>query len=330
MENICESAQTDDCAGNHPRSTPPADVSRNVRHVLEDSSGDGYRRPRRTGCLPKKSPKKPINRMCLGEESTDNPTQSGISTTGQRQMGPPRYTAMGYPTRDRVLMSSPLGQAVRTSKLGTCHCLPYYVHLVHTSIPGGSSSTTENILCGGDPPRGLSDETTSLGAMATAMERKANSSPSSSLVPGRLLLGENTSEGQQGCGPTGRTARIGLQAIQQHLPKALDFIVVYVFRWPCYQIQVDTPVDIWSNHARQVALSFPASALLAQVGRFVLPRRQNCLLRWVHSFFPGLRKCTPRQPREHVNQQAASCPRSAKAGHSGGLAVTGFWARNAP
>ena len=70
-----------------------ADVSRNVRHVLEDSSGDGYRRPR-TGALPqKKSPKKPINRMCLGEESTDE--QSGISTTGQRQMGPPTTPETG-------------------------------------------------------------------------------------------------------------------------------------------------------------------------------------------------------------------------------------------
>ena len=79
------------CPGNHPRSTPPeADVSHNVRHVLEDSSGDGYRRPGEWGLSPKKSPKKPINRMCLGEESTDDPTQSGNSTTGQRQMGPPR------------------------------------------------------------------------------------------------------------------------------------------------------------------------------------------------------------------------------------------------
>ena len=34
------------CPGNHPRSTPlEADVSHHVRHVLEDSSGDGYRRP---------------------------------------------------------------------------------------------------------------------------------------------------------------------------------------------------------------------------------------------------------------------------------------------
>ena len=144
--------------------------------------------------------------------------------------------------------------------------------------------------------------------MATAMERKPTPRPWTTSAR------RFTSEGQQGCGPTGRTARIGLQAIQQHLPKALDFIVLYVFRWPCYQIQADSPVDVWSNHACQVALS----------------QRQHCLIRWVHSFFPGLKKCTPRQPREHVNQQAASCPRSAKAGHPGGLAVTGFWARNAP
>ena len=61
--------------------------------------------------------------------------------------------------------------------------------------------------------------------------------------------------------------------------------------------------------------SFPASTLLAQVGRCVLARHQNCLLRWVGPTrsSPAYRKCTPRQPEEHVNQQAASCPRSAKA-----------------
>ena len=78
--NINESAQTDDLPRQPSKKySTEADVSHNVRHVLEDSSGDGYRRPR-TGALPqKKSPKKPINRMCLGEESTDEATQSGIS-----------------------------------------------------------------------------------------------------------------------------------------------------------------------------------------------------------------------------------------------------------
>ena len=32
----------------------------------------------------------------------------------------------------------------------------------------------------------------------------------------------------------------------------------------------------------------------------------------------------PSATKRHVNQQAASCPRSAKAGHPGGLAVTGL------
>ena len=40
-------------------------------------------------------------------------------------------------------------------------------------------------------------------------------------------------------------------------PKGLYFIVVSFFRWPCYQIQADTPVDVWSNHACQVALFSP-------------------------------------------------------------------------
>ena len=48
METRARAHKQTTCPGNHPRSTPPADVSRNVRHVLEDSSGDGYRR-RRTG-----------------------------------------------------------------------------------------------------------------------------------------------------------------------------------------------------------------------------------------------------------------------------------------
>ena len=39
------------------------------------------------GFSQKKSPKKPINRVCPREESTDE--QSETSTTGQRQMGPP-------------------------------------------------------------------------------------------------------------------------------------------------------------------------------------------------------------------------------------------------
>ena len=91
--------------------------------------------------------------------------------------------------------------------------------------------------------------------------------------------------------------------------------MVFLFRWPCYQIQVNTPVDVWSNHACQVALFFPsistacssrsvrscpASELLAQVGGSVNTRSS-----------PAYRKMHP--SATNVNQQAASCPRSAKA-----------------
>ena len=62
------------CAGSHPRSTPQKPMFR-TRFVTcsRTHQGDGYRRPGEWMFSPKKSPKKPINRMCLGEESTDDP-----------------------------------------------------------------------------------------------------------------------------------------------------------------------------------------------------------------------------------------------------------------
>ena len=50
-------------------------------------------------------------------------------------------------------------------------------------------------------------------------------------------------------------------------------------------------------------------------------------VKWVcpPSFFPGLRKCTPRQKKSgYVNQQAAPFQRPPKKACPGGLAVTGF------
>ena len=61
--------------------------------------------------------------------------------------------------------------------------------------------------------------------------------------------------------------------------------------------------------------SSPASELLPLVGRST-------------SFFPGLRKCTPRQKR-HVNQQAASFQRPPKRPAQVVL-LSLDWARNAP
>ena len=90
MENtVCESAQTDDCAGNHPRSTPQADVSRKRFVTCSRTRQRGWLQTtlKELGFSKKKSPKKSINRMCVcpREESTDDPTQSGISIiTGPR------------------------------------------------------------------------------------------------------------------------------------------------------------------------------------------------------------------------------------------------------
>ena len=102
-----------------------------------------------------------------------------------------------------------------------------------------------------------------------------------------------------------------LQPIQQHLPKGLDFIVVYVFRWPCYQIQADTPVDVWSNHACQVALFFPGVRTASSGGYATLlssPASGNA----------ALANQGTREPTGCVISNAT------KAGHPGGLAVTGL------
>ena len=88
--NKGESAQTDDLPRQPSKKySTEADVSHNVTcsRTHQGMDPDGLE----NGCSSqKKSPKKPINRMCLGEESTDDSTQSGNSTTGQRQRGPPR------------------------------------------------------------------------------------------------------------------------------------------------------------------------------------------------------------------------------------------------
>ena len=102
-----------------------------------------------------------------------------------------------------------------------------------------------------------------------------------------------------------------LQAIQQHLPKGLDFIVVYVFRWPCYQIQADRPVDVWSNHACQVALFFPGVRTASSGGYATLPSSPA-------SGNAPLGNQGTREPTGCVISKAT------KAGHPGGLAVTGL------
>ena len=233
METTARAHKQTTCPGNHPRSTPQKPMFR-TSVVTCSRTHQGMDPDGLLMFSPKKSPKKPINRMCLGEESTDDPhtvrQQHRRLHTVRQQHHRPKTEGASKVVRDgdsgNSLRQSVSAQSTWSGcevELGTCHCLPYYVHLVHTRVPWMViADDRESILCGGDPPRGLSDETTSLGTMATAMERKptpALSSPRPWTTSARRM----TSEGQQGCGPTGRTARIltTLQAIQQH-PKSID------------------------------------------------------------------------------------------------------------
>ena len=184
-------------------------------------------------------------------------------------------------------------------------------------------------------PRGLSDETTSLGSW----EQRWKGSQLQPFKPSHLddFCSANNClpEGQQGCGRTGRTARIlTLQAIQQHLKPITRDCISSSSAFSGGPVTRSKRTHQWMSGVTMLVRwlgSFPPSTLLAQVGRFVLARHQNCLLRWV-----GLPTLVLPRPQEmhpsatNVNPQAASCPRSASKVCLGGLAVTGFWARNAP
>ena len=74
--NNCESAQTDDLPRQPSKKySTEADVSHIVTcsRIHQGMDPDGLENG---GSRQKKSPKKPINRMCLGEESTDDPPHS--------------------------------------------------------------------------------------------------------------------------------------------------------------------------------------------------------------------------------------------------------------
>ena len=159
----CESAQTDDCTGNHPRSTSKpmfratfVTCSRTHQGMVTDGLEE-------LGFSSQKSPKKPINRVCLGEESTDEPTRPESSSTDR---GRRRWDLQRPPRQDGNVKSTWPGCEV---KLGTCQCLQY--HMFHTRVPGGSSPTTEILLWWYSTPRSVRRNHFSR-LMGTAMERK--------------------------------------------------------------------------------------------------------------------------------------------------------------
>ena len=134
------------CPGNHPRSTPQKPMFRTtfvtcsrthqgmdtdgLEHVL--SPKKSHQRSQSTGCvLVRKAPTTPHS-QATAPQAKD---RGGLQ-------GRPRWGFQRPPRQGVNVKSTWPGCEV---ELGTCHCLPYYVHLVHTSIPGGSSPTTENI-----------------------------------------------------------------------------------------------------------------------------------------------------------------------------------------
>ena len=113
----------------------------------------------RTGLLQINSPKKPINRVCPCEESTDEPTQVETSTTEQ---GTLRWDCTRHPRQDGNVKSTWPGCEVKP--VGDLSLLQYHSHNSHTHPRQDVVIADDRwFLCGGDPPRGLSDETTSLG-----------------------------------------------------------------------------------------------------------------------------------------------------------------------
>ena len=115
--------------------------------------------------------------------------------------GRPRWGFKRHPRQGVNVQSTWSGCEV---ELGTCHCLPYYVHLVHTRVPWKViADDRESILCGGAPPRGLSDETTSLGTMATAMESKSQLQPFNTSNLDDFCSANDFQQGSKGVVPQG-------------------------------------------------------------------------------------------------------------------------------
>ena len=130
-------------------------------------------------------------------------------------------------------MSSPLGQA--EVKLGTCHCLQYHSHMFHTRIPGLSSPTTDVSSVVVIHPRGLSDETTSLGQWVQRWKGSQLQAIKPSHLDDFCSANNCLQEGQPGCGRTGRTARRNAPSYptaSQTLLKGLYFIAFQVALLP--------------------------------------------------------------------------------------------------
>ena len=157
----------------------------------------------RTGCLPKKSHQRSQSTGCVPvRKAPTNPHSQASASRVQGRWGIRQLTEAGCqcPVHLARLRGKASWEPVTV--------LQYHAHLFHTRVPGLSSPTTEGILCGGDPPRGLSDETTSLGSWVQRWKGSQLQPFTSSQLDDFCSVNNCLPEGQQGCGRTGRTARI--------------------------------------------------------------------------------------------------------------------------
>ena len=166
METWARAHKQTTCPGNHPRSTPQKPMFRTTfvtcsrTHQGMDTDGleqvlspkKSHQRSQSTGCV-------------LVRKAQTTPHSQATAPQVKKADGASKVDRDGVSnTRQGVNVKSTWpGCEV---ELGTCHCLPYYV-LSHTRPMEGHRRRQRGILCGGDPPRGLSDETTSLGTIAT-------------------------------------------------------------------------------------------------------------------------------------------------------------------
>ena len=210
-------------------------------------------------------------------------------------------------------MPSPLGQAVRSSWGPVTVCPTTSIWFTHASPWRVIADDRESILCGGAPPRGLSDETTSLGSW---VQRWKGSQPQP-FKPSHLddFCSANNCL-------TRRAARVWSNRenckdferskLSNSISNPSQGIVFHRFSGgPVTRSKRTHP---WMSGVTMLVrwlCSSPASELFPLVGRstFVLPRPQE-----MH----------PSAKKGHVNQQAASFQRPPKKACPGGLAVTGL------
>ena len=130
--------------------------------------------------------------------------QTNSRTSAQQVKGRQQWGIQRHPRQGVNVKSTWSGCEV---KLGTCHCLQYHSHMFHTRIPGLSSPTTDGSSVVVIHPRGLSDETTSLGQWVQRWKGSQLQLFKPSHLDDFCSANNCLQEGQPGCGRTGRTAR---------------------------------------------------------------------------------------------------------------------------